>query len=159
MLQLGGGADLAQEPRRAQGGAELGLVHLDGHVAVVLEIVGEVHGGHAACAELADDGVPVAQGDGEALRLGHLVERRDGRRTGARAPSLDHGGNLARQRTRREAHPRRGAPDGKISPAPGDADYRLATGSPVSVNTRSRIAATCVAIGASAPFITLMYVR
>ena len=49
--------DLAQEPLTAERGAELGMQHLDGDVAIVLEIVREVDGRHAAGAELALDAI------------------------------------------------------------------------------------------------------
>ncbi len=67
MLQPRRGADFAQEPLGAQRRAEIGVQDLDGHVALVLEVVREVDGGHAAGAELALDAVAVGQGGGEAL--------------------------------------------------------------------------------------------
>ena len=47
--------DLAQEPLGAERGGELRAQHLDRDVAVVLEVVREVDGGHAAAPELALD--------------------------------------------------------------------------------------------------------
>ena len=54
--------DLTHEALASEGFGEVGLEHLDGHRAVVLEVVREVHGGHASHAELALDAVPVGQG-------------------------------------------------------------------------------------------------
>ena len=53
MLQVGGDPDLRQEPLGAEDGGELGAEDFDGDLAVVLQVVGEVDGGHAAAAELA----------------------------------------------------------------------------------------------------------
>ena len=72
MLQIGDGLDLAEEPLGADDGGELRPKHLDGDLAVVLEVVGEVHGGHAAGAELALDPVAVGHGEGEPVDgVGH----------------------------------------------------------------------------------------
>jgi hypothetical protein len=72
MVQPGGHLDLPQEPLRPQRGGQLGLEDLEGDGAVVLEIGGEVDGGHAAAAELALDGVAVGQRFPEAVQiLGH----------------------------------------------------------------------------------------
>ena len=62
MLQVGGELDLGQEPLGAEHGAELGVQHLDRDLAVVLEVVREVDGGHAAGADLALEAVLVGQG-------------------------------------------------------------------------------------------------
>ena len=48
MAEAGGGLDLAQEALGAERGGELGAEDLDGDLAVVLEIFGEIDGGHAA---------------------------------------------------------------------------------------------------------------
>ena len=48
MLELCRDPDLAQEPLGADRGGELGLEHLDGDRPVVLEIVGQIDGGHPA---------------------------------------------------------------------------------------------------------------
>jgi hypothetical protein len=66
MLQARRGADLGEEAFRAERGAEFRMQHLDRDVTIVLEVAGEVHGGHAADAELADEGVAVGQCGGEA---------------------------------------------------------------------------------------------
>ena len=62
MLQVGGDLDLGEEPLGAEHGGELGLEDLDGDLAVVLEVVGEIDRRHAALAELALDAVAVGQG-------------------------------------------------------------------------------------------------
>ena len=59
VLQVGGDADLGQEAFGAEDGGELGAEDLEGHLAVVLEVVGEVDRRHAALAELALDAVAV----------------------------------------------------------------------------------------------------
>ena len=66
MLQPGGDLDLLHEPIGAEGGGEVGAQHLDGHLAVMLEILGEIDGGHAAGPEFALDGVAIREGGGEA---------------------------------------------------------------------------------------------
>ena len=75
MLQARGGADLAQEPLAAERRAEIGMQHLDGHVAIVLEVVREVDRGHAAGAEFALDAVAVGEGGVQARADG--VHRRE----------------------------------------------------------------------------------
>ncbi len=67
MLELRGGGDLLHEPVGAQDGGQLGLEDLDGHLPVVLEIFGQVHGGHPALAQLPLDAVAVRQGGGQAI--------------------------------------------------------------------------------------------
>ena len=62
MLQPGGDADLALEPLGAERGGELGMEHLERDRAVVAEVLGEVHRGHAAAPQLALEPVSVAEG-------------------------------------------------------------------------------------------------
>jgi len=50
MLQAGGGSNLLNEPFGAEHRGELGLEHLDRHLAFVLEVFRQVDGGHAAFA-------------------------------------------------------------------------------------------------------------
>ena len=57
VAQVGRGGDLTQEALPAQRGGELGAEHLDGDLALVPEILGEVDRGHPARTELALDGV------------------------------------------------------------------------------------------------------
>ena len=74
VLEVGGELDLGQEPLGADHGGELGAQQLERHLAVVLEVLGEVDGGHAAGADLTFD--PVAVGEGyleAALELGHVL--------------------------------------------------------------------------------------
>ena len=65
MLEAGGGLDLGEEAVAADDGTELGVEDLDGDLAVVLQVLGEVDGGHAALAELTVETVTVGQGGGE----------------------------------------------------------------------------------------------
>jgi hypothetical protein len=62
VLEPGGRADLAEEALGPEGGRELGVENLECHWPVVPEVVGKVHGRHAAPAELALDPVAVSQG-------------------------------------------------------------------------------------------------
>ena len=62
MLKVGGRRDLGEEPVAADDGGELGLEHHERDLAMVLEVLGQVHRGHAARAELALDQVAVGQG-------------------------------------------------------------------------------------------------
>ena len=59
MLQARRGADLAQEALTADRGAEIGVEHLDRDIAIVLEVVGEIHGRHAALPKFALEAVAV----------------------------------------------------------------------------------------------------
>ncbi len=61
MGQLRRDLDLAHEPLGAESGGELGAEHLDGHLAMVLEILGEIHRRHAAGAEFALNRVSVGE--------------------------------------------------------------------------------------------------
>jgi len=66
VLEVGGGGDLGDEALGADHGGQFGAEDLDGDLAPVLEVLGEVHGGHAAGAELPLDAVAVGEGGGEA---------------------------------------------------------------------------------------------
>ena len=59
VLELGSDLDLAEEPFRAKGGGQLGPQYLDRHLAMVFQILGEVHRRHAAGTHLFLDGVAV----------------------------------------------------------------------------------------------------
>lgn len=61
MLEIGGGLDLLEEPGRPDHRCELGPEDLQGHLAVVPEILGQEHGGHPALAELAFDLVTIRE--------------------------------------------------------------------------------------------------
>ncbi len=69
MGEPGGDPDLAGESFGAEQRAELGAEHLDGHLAVVLQVVGEVHGRHATAAELVLDGVAAGEAGSELVKL------------------------------------------------------------------------------------------
>ncbi len=74
VLQRRGGRDLLDEPLGAEDGGELGLEDLERHLALVLEVLGQVHRGHAALAQLALDAVAVGQGGGEAVQgVGQVI--------------------------------------------------------------------------------------
>ncbi len=59
VLQVGRDPDLAQEPLDAEHRAEFRLEQLERDVAVVAEVAREVHGRHAADADLPLDAVPI----------------------------------------------------------------------------------------------------
>ncbi len=84
VIESRGDADLAQEPFARDGLGQFRMQHLDRDLAMMLEIVREEHGGHAAGAELALDAVAVGERSGEAgevSRCGHLqVWRAPGQR-------------------------------------------------------------------------------
>ena len=60
MLEASGELDLALEPLGAERGGEFGQ-HLQRHRSVVLEILGEIDGGHPTASERAVKHVAVAQ--------------------------------------------------------------------------------------------------
>ena len=62
MLEAGGDLDLGEEAIAADDGTEFGVEDLDGDLAGVLQVFGEVDGGHAALAELALEAVAVGRG-------------------------------------------------------------------------------------------------
>ena len=62
MLKLRSDADLPLESVRAEDGAQLGTQHLDRDLTVVLEVPGQVDGGHPAATELVLEAVAVAEG-------------------------------------------------------------------------------------------------
>jgi hypothetical protein len=61
------GLDLRQEPLGADHRGQLGAEHLDGDLAIVLEVLGEVDGCHPALTELPLDPVAVTERRGEAI--------------------------------------------------------------------------------------------
>ena len=66
VLEAGGGLDLGEEALAADDGTQFGVEDLDGDLAGVLQVLGEVDGSHAALAQLALEVVAVAEGRGEA---------------------------------------------------------------------------------------------
>ena len=69
MLELGGETDFALEPLPADGRGELRQQHLDGHLAPVPDVRGQIDGRHAAAPKLALHSVPSLEG---------RIETRDG---------------------------------------------------------------------------------
>ena len=61
MIESRGELDLPQEALGAEAGREIRMQHLDRDSAIVLAVLGEVHGRHAAAAELAIDRVGLRQ--------------------------------------------------------------------------------------------------
>ena len=70
MAEVRGGLDFPEEALGAECGGELGAENLDGHLAMVLEVLGEVDRGHAALAELALDAVAITQCGSEVFGAG-----------------------------------------------------------------------------------------
>ncbi len=60
--------DLAYKPFGAERGGEFGPQHLHGHLALVLQVLGEIDRRHAASADLFLDGVAVGEGGFEAVK-------------------------------------------------------------------------------------------
>jgi len=65
MLQIGGDLDLGQEPIGAEHGSELGLENLHRDLAVVFQVLREIHSRHAALPQLPLDAVAVTDGTHE----------------------------------------------------------------------------------------------
>ncbi len=73
VLEVGGGLDLREEAFGADDGGEFGAEDLDGDGAIVLQVVRQVHRGHAALAKLALDPVAVGEAGGECGGWGRVV--------------------------------------------------------------------------------------
>ena len=72
MGQLGGDADLAKEALGAYRSGEFMLQDLDRNLALVLPLLGQVHGRHTTLAEYALDRVAIGERAGErGLRVAH----------------------------------------------------------------------------------------
>jgi hypothetical protein len=72
MGQPGGDLDFPEEATGADGLSQVGLENLYGYVAVVPEILGEVHRRHPATAKHARDRVALRKGRLEAIeQIGH----------------------------------------------------------------------------------------
>ena len=72
MVQGGGGPDLPEEPVGPDGQGQLRTQDLEGHLAPVLEVLGEVDRGHPAGPELPLDLVPIGECEGQAVAVvGH----------------------------------------------------------------------------------------
>ena len=73
VLQVGGGLDLAEKTLGADHRGELGSQHLDGDFAIVLEVLCEVHRGHATGAQLPLETVAVGEGGSKPREnVGHV---------------------------------------------------------------------------------------
>ncbi len=72
MLQIGRGANLAQEPLGAEDGGEFRLEDLERHAPVVAHVVREIDRRHPAGPELALDAIAVGEGVAKVgERVGH----------------------------------------------------------------------------------------
>ena len=71
VVEPGRDLDLGQESLAAQHRAQFGPQHLERHLAVVLEVGGQVDGGHAAGAELPLDAIALFKGGGQGGDVGH----------------------------------------------------------------------------------------
>lgn len=59
--------DLSQKPLGAERGGQLAPQHLDGNLALVLQVVSEVYDRHAAAADFALDGVARGEGGSQVI--------------------------------------------------------------------------------------------
>jgi hypothetical protein len=85
VLHLGDDMDLAGEPVGSHRGGQLGAEDLEGDVAVVLEVVRQVHGGHAADPDFTLNAIAAAEGGSETWRsVSHGWQQT----TGYEAPAL-----------------------------------------------------------------------
>src|SRR5262245_22856593 len=76
MLKAGGCLDLLQKPLGTHERDELGIHDLDGHLAVVAQVMREIDGRHAAGADFALDEVMIRDGGLEVIQLiAHSVVR------------------------------------------------------------------------------------
>ncbi len=67
--------DFPQEPIVPERCGEFGAEHLHRNLSTVLQVVSEIHGGHAARAEFALYAVAVGEGSGKAQVHGRFSER------------------------------------------------------------------------------------
>jgi hypothetical protein len=67
MIEARRDLDLAQEALRTERCGHLGAQHFHRHLAVMLEIQGFVHGGHAALPKWPVESVAVGEGRGEVV--------------------------------------------------------------------------------------------
>ena len=74
MPQVGGDLDLLEEPVGAEDSSQLRTKDFDSDRPVVLEVLGEIHRGHATGAKFFLDGVAVCEGGFETVeKVGHCV--------------------------------------------------------------------------------------
>ena len=69
VLETGRELYLLEEPLGADHRRQLGVQHLDGHLAVMADVLGDVHGRHAAGSHLALDDVSVGESGRHAVEL------------------------------------------------------------------------------------------
>ena len=82
MVQVGGGRDLAQKALGPEGVDQLGTEHLDGDLAIMLEVMREIDRRHAACTQLAVEAVAIGQGTLKSgLEVGHVGRQRESAQT------------------------------------------------------------------------------
>ena len=80
MLQPGGDFDLAEEALGPEGRGQLRPQHFDRHLAVMPQVLGQVHRRHPAMTQLPHDGVAVGERFLQAgERFVHCGDRRWGR--------------------------------------------------------------------------------
>ncbi len=108
VAQLGSDLHLAQEPLGAEGLGQLRTHHLDRHLPLVLEVLGQVDRGHPAFPEHVVDPVAIGQGLTDPRHLerpGRHRARRHSRFGGCRVAAIQAEMRLGRQRgvTRRTA--------------------------------------------------------
>ncbi len=87
MLEVGGDLDLGEEPVAADDGTQFGVEDLDGDLAGVLQVLGEIDGGHAALAQLALEAVAVGECRRQAIECCRHRPRAPGRASTRRAPA------------------------------------------------------------------------
>ena len=68
MLQPRGGADLREKALAAECGTEIRMQHFDRDIAIVFEVVREIHRRHAAGPKLALEAIATAKGDSESRK-------------------------------------------------------------------------------------------
>ena len=143
MLQVGGDLDLGEEAVAADDGGELGVQDLDGDLAAVLQVFGEVDGGHPALAQLALEAIAVGEGGGEAGgRYGHVRLSIGGRFS----QRFDVGQVLAAAGRQLVGQKRRTSKEGHLAPAhrhhhpvgPGLVEARHAADSHEHINAVGR---------------------
>ena len=70
VLELGGDLDFPEEPIGPERRGQFRPEDLDRHLAVVLQVLGQIDGGHPALAQFALEPEVVRQGGGDAVELG-----------------------------------------------------------------------------------------
>jgi hypothetical protein len=72
MLELGGDLDFPKEPIGAERSSKFRPQDLHRHLPTVLQILGQIHGGHAPLTEFTLETEVVGEGGGDAVKLcGH----------------------------------------------------------------------------------------